>query len=399
MLLAQTEDGRIISLVKVKNKVELEELKKNENFICPVCKEKVILKTGTKRIWHFAHAHNTNCGQEFERESDYHLQGKIKLYEWFQNQGFHVELEKYIPEIKQRPDLFFQWKNKTYAIEYQCSKIDLQLLKKRTAVYLQNHITPIWIAGRTRLKKVSRLSIKLSTFDLSMANFLHHQPLLIYYCPITNLFTILSNLLPFSSTIFTASTDIVPACKINFSQLIQWKQGRNFECGERWLSLKQRFRMNTHLYLSTCYKRFFYENGCPISLLPGEAGIPVKSMIWMQTEAILWQGWILVKFIIPSRRGETISFHTIFHRFKEEVRKGFFVIRQLPFIKDSHYSFAILEYLQKLEKLGVLKRTGSMTLFQKETEIIIPQNVENACQLDRDVWKRLNNLEKYRKDK
>ena len=391
LLLAITESGRTISLVEKWEKQQLLHITESERILCPACKEKVQLKKGNKRIWHFAHISKMNCEIQLENESEYHLKGKIQLYEWLTTQGIDVEVEKYLPQIKQRPDLFLTWGDRSYALEFQCSTIESTVLLKRTKVYLRENITPIWILGGNRLKRSSENILKLTAFDLLMTNSSHNKTLsLIYYCPATRQFSIVSSLTPFSPINFFASVDFFLPTQIYFPEIISLRRNYKIPSEHIWLSMKSRWRKNTYLFADDSVKRIFYENRLPLSLVPGEAGIPVESMIWIRTEPIIWQGWILLEFIIPLKVGGTISFQEIFQSFKAKVKQSFFIIRQLPSLRDSHYSFAIMDYLQQLEKLGIIERDfRERSSFRKNTVLILPKNVEEACRLDRIVLMKL----------
>lgn len=391
LLLAITETGRTISLVEKWEKQELLNITENEGMLCPACKEKVQLKTGNKRIWHFAHISKKNCETQLENESEYHLKGKIQLFDWLRNQGINVEMEKYLPKIKQRSDLFVTWKDQHYALEFQCSTIESTVLLKRTKAYLRENITPIWILGGNRLKRSSENILKLTAFDLLMTNSSHSKTLtLIYYCPATRQFSIVSSLTPFSPINFLASVDFFLPTRICFSEIINTGRVYKIPSDPIWLSMKRRWRTNSYLFADDSFKRIFYGNGLPLSLVPSEAGIPVESMIWIRTEPIIWQGWILLKFIIPLKVGADLSFQEIFQSFKAKVQQGFFALRQLPFLNDSHYSFAIMDYLQQLEKLGVIERDfRERSSFRKIAELTVPKNVEEACRLDKMVLMKL----------
>lgn len=384
-------NGRIISLIEHWEKKELEQLKKNQVFICPACQERVQMKVGSKRLWHFAHVSKQHCKLQLENESEYHLQGKKKLYEWLREQGIAVELEAYIPKIKQRPDLLVQWNNQTYAIEYQCSTISADVLIKRTKNYSQVNSKTIWILGGTRLKRgVQQNIIRPSSFDLQMIfrNKTNNMNL-IYFCSSTNRFFIASSLMPFTKTLFFTNGYFYKTNKISFSSLLQYKADDPIEFHSTWLILKKRWRTSTFLHAQDYIKRWFYEQGVPLCTLPGEVGIPNKSMLWIKTEVILWQGWILINFIHPLKRGESISFSQIYKHFKKEVTKGHFEIRNLLNFENSHYSFAIMEYLQLLTKLGILRSMEDKTSFQKVNAIVLPNNVEEACSQDKRVLEKI----------
>lgn len=115
---------------------------------CPVCEGKMIYKNGQIRIQHFAHEKEECEFTYYENETEEHMQGKILLYNWLktQNDITNLKLEAWIPETKQRPDLYFEINNKKYVIEYQCTPISSEYLE-RHKLYELSGITDIWILG------------------------------------------------------------------------------------------------------------------------------------------------------------------------------------------------------------------------------------------------------------
>src|SRR5699024_8199633 len=129
----------------------IERLRKS-TFYCPVCQTEVIVRAGPKVIPHFAHRSVVKC-MASGGEGAYHEQGKLILYNWLRKQGFHVKLEHYLPDIKQRPDLFLQIGKKNIAIEFQCVPLSTKEIMKRNAGYHRLQITPIWILGANLYKR------------------------------------------------------------------------------------------------------------------------------------------------------------------------------------------------------------------------------------------------------
>ncbi len=66
------------------------------------------MRLGKQKKWHFAHKKEDSCLAFYEAESMYHRHGKELLYRWFKRQNFHVDIEHYLPEIQQRPDIFIE---------------------------------------------------------------------------------------------------------------------------------------------------------------------------------------------------------------------------------------------------------------------------------------------------
>jgi len=120
---------------------------------CPVCEEKMLFCHGEYKIPYFRHEKNSDCPDIYsEGVTEEHLNGIKTLYEWLllQDNIFNLQLEKWMPETHQRPDIYFERNegNKTikYVIEFQCSPIATKY-NERHDLYILNDITDIWILG------------------------------------------------------------------------------------------------------------------------------------------------------------------------------------------------------------------------------------------------------------
>src|SRR5690625_7316594 len=101
----------------------IEEHRQQNRFYCPICQEPVMIKAGIKLIPHFAHYAKTDCPSYRGGEGPYHERGKLLLYEWLKAQNIHVELEVYLKDIQQQPDLLLHINHRKIAIEFQTSRI------------------------------------------------------------------------------------------------------------------------------------------------------------------------------------------------------------------------------------------------------------------------------------
>lgn len=120
---------------------------------CPVCGEKMIYCHGDYKIAYFRHEKSENCPDVYsEIVTQEHLMGIKILYEWLSNQKeiINLQLEKWIPETRQRPDIYFEIIEDgevfKYAIELQCSPLATKYNERRD-LYRLNNINDIWILG------------------------------------------------------------------------------------------------------------------------------------------------------------------------------------------------------------------------------------------------------------
>lgn len=132
------------------DEAKLREWSNKEILKCPECGERVIYCKGDYKIPYFKHEIASECvgGSYYEPMTDEHISGIKQLYEMFKGmKGVkNLEVEKYIRNTKQRPDIYFEYNNERYCIEYQCSPISTQY-NKRHELYELEGIKDIWILG------------------------------------------------------------------------------------------------------------------------------------------------------------------------------------------------------------------------------------------------------------
>ncbi|OON49918.1 hypothetical protein BU230_17020, partial [Klebsiella pneumoniae] len=132
IFIAKRENGEKIHLLDHHDEELLHHMRKRESFFCIACGKEVLMRLGKQKRWHFAHKKVDSCLAFYEAESTYHVYGKELLYRWFKRQNVHVEIEHYLPEIQQRPDIFIERAGRKIAIEYQCANLSIEQLCKRT---------------------------------------------------------------------------------------------------------------------------------------------------------------------------------------------------------------------------------------------------------------------------
>lgn len=135
------------------DKYQLKKWSDKNILICPDCGKPYEYCHGRIVPPYFRHKEkNKECdGVYSEPETKEHIDGKLLLYNWLlslQNHGIveNVKLEAYIPETKQRPDLYFEKDNTRNVIELQCSPIASEYLERHELYQLAN-VNDIWILG------------------------------------------------------------------------------------------------------------------------------------------------------------------------------------------------------------------------------------------------------------
>ena len=135
------------------DKYTLKEWSDKSKLICPDCGKPYEYCHGRIVPPYFRHKEKEiECGGIYsEPETVEHINGKLLLYKWLlkiQDDDIiqNLKLEAYIPETKQRPDIYFEKDNQRYVIEFQCSPIATEYLE-RHELYQLAKVNDIWVLG------------------------------------------------------------------------------------------------------------------------------------------------------------------------------------------------------------------------------------------------------------
>jgi len=376
LLMAKNQEDHLVSLLML-SRDEIDACRKID-FYCPCCEGRVFLKAGKIKLPHFAHAPHQICDAVSEGETEEHLLGKKQLYEWLVKQHYEVELEKYFTTFKQRADLYVMVNGKEYAIEFQCSVISLEQIKKRTKMYVKHHITPIWILSERHVKWKKRNGFMLSAFHWLTSTGTILLPKLLAYSPTVSQFTILQQLTPFSKRYTIAYPKQVHHTQLTFSELINTPSSYPLQ-NQMWQNKKQLWRLNAASFatLDNPFYQALYQAGYSPAIIPNECGIPVPYMHLYETDAIQWQFWLYEKVLRPKVVGEGILPHEWRAALIQCIKEMKIVVRPLPQIRLTNPFLPLEHYISMLEKLGVLKRKHDIHLYTRALEpfnLASPQN-------------------------
>lgn len=154
MEIAQDEKGQLIVL-KDYSQTEILEMKE-ENYYCPACLEKLMIKAGRLNAPHFAHYPASECQLFSEAESPAHRKGKLFLADYSQKT---VGLEVYLASIQQIPDLLLE----KLVIEVQYSPLSMQRFIERNTGYWQAGYQVWWLLGG-QMRPLSKLTSRQLAF-------------------------------------------------------------------------------------------------------------------------------------------------------------------------------------------------------------------------------------------
>ena len=288
ILIAKTEEGKYFVLVEQMKKEDLKILRGRMKFYCPQCNEKLLLKIGNYKIPHFSHHKETACRSLFsEGESALHLAGKQQLYTFFKEvKQLDLQMEPYLKELKQRPDLLIETETGKVPIEFQCSNIPISEITARTSGYKKANMDPLWMLQTP--KKLKQLPQGIAVYSLSrfeegfLIPFSAERRMLFTYDPQSKKFHYLSSFLRIEGRRF-----IVNHRKLSITnQSFPFAQPNRLT-GEEWLDyysvyVSQRLKFLRHriFYNRKGIKDSFLKRCYHLRLIPSELpiwiGIPVQ---------------------------------------------------------------------------------------------------------------------------
>ncbi|UII57025.1 competence protein CoiA [Cytobacillus spongiae] len=392
LLTAINKNGDAIRLGVHLSRFQLTELKRQESFHCPVCGGALYLKIGRKKIPHFAHQKATNCLEHFERESEYHMLGKLQLFDALEQTGVKPTLEPYFHTIKQRPDICFSYGTKLYAVEFQCSTIPEEIFIKRTEQYQQQGITPVWILGGNRLKRKSANTVSLSGFDYlflsDRGDF--HIP---YYCPSTTRLIFLQNPHPISTTKALLSLSIYALSALTVLKIVSHiHQPSPLE--NSWREMVEKYKREYSYFQGRRKDPILmelYQNHLPFHLLPAVIGLPVTFAFFIETSPIVWQAYLYLDVFQHRLKGQIVTFQQAYQSFKIRVRKRQIRLRVLPLVMEGNASLAVMDYLCLICELGYLKKVGTSS-FQVVKEMNSPVSSDEFSKVSKEFYESYSNL-------
>ncbi|MFS0874358.1 competence protein CoiA [Solibacillus isronensis] len=297
MLVAMTEQQQLFHLTSKYPLDELQKLKKQQSFFCPQCKEQLLLKAGQIKIPHFAHQKNSECDSLFsEGESAAHLLGKQQLFHHFSNLQLRTVLEPYLPQLQQRPDLLLTFKNRQYAVEFQCSPIAKPSFQQRTSGYLHANITPIWILHTPdKFKGTGILKVSINHTNTQFIQQYKKQKFLITYDVKSKTFYYISNLIHLHKLQYFAVVKKLPLSQQRFPLLVPEKISKSqFHLLLKNYRKYREYYIHPRLLLSKKgvndqFFRSIYELRLTMTDLPIFLGIPVCNTHAFNQFCIEWQ--------------------------------------------------------------------------------------------------------------
>lgn len=291
ILVAKTEQQELFYLTGQHDRHELQYIRTQRRFFCPSCQAPLLLKIGVINIPHFAHRTLSGCDHYSEPESSLHLQGKLLLHQFFKQRNFKVNLENYLPEIRQRADLLVDGQ---YAIEFQCSTISPEDLQQRSQGYRRLDIKDIWIKGLQEPCNEGIGLLRLKSHEIAMQQKRGALPFILLFFPPANRFYYHSNLLFISSNRWVGKTKSISAAMQVFPFAVPKPLSKaEFKTVMEIFKAEKKRYIRNQLYaenrIRNVYCRLCYELRMDMANVPEFIGIPVRGAQCFKEPVVLWQ--------------------------------------------------------------------------------------------------------------
>ncbi|MFC4559330.1 competence protein CoiA [Virgibacillus kekensis] len=374
MLQATTEYGELVTLAML-TRPEIFGMRQ-ENFFCPTCHSPVIVKAGPQIIPHFAHLSIDDCPSREGGEGIYHEKGKLLLYQWLLGQGLNAQLEAYLPDIQQRPDILLTIGERRIAIEYQCARIPAEQIHSRTLGYHSIGIKPIWILGANRFERQSRHHLKIDQFQ---RQFIHQSastiPQTIYYfCPDTLQFIFFQDIYFSANHRAAGKFHITKLNNMMFTDLFRKDSFTENELFLIWIKEKRSFRTRPPgkgFGLEHKWRQWLYQKGTYKDYLPTIIDMPVSAGYLMKTPPWDWQSRLCLDIIDPLPIGSRLSLKMC----ERQLRRYLYSHKDFPLI--TIFKNPIEQYLTLLTRTGILNRESTNT-FSKRNALLFYRTMDEA---------------------
>ncbi|MDY0270585.1 competence protein CoiA [Trichloromonas sp.] len=122
-----------------------ESTKEESPFVCPRCKNELVIRKGNIKIHHFAHKPPFNCSHG-EGETEAHRRCKESIYNNLKSKTnvTHVDVEADLGSLV--ADIYAVINGAPVAIEVQKSNISVNEITRRTTEYHKAGISVLWLA-------------------------------------------------------------------------------------------------------------------------------------------------------------------------------------------------------------------------------------------------------------
>ncbi|MGX7024069.1 competence protein CoiA [Vagococcus hydrophili] len=364
MLIAETSEGKRVNLSQL-SREEITGLKKKKHY-CPGCKSEIIVKNGTVIMPHFAHKKNSQCFFFSENESEEHLVGKKLIAANCEKYGIDYELEAFLPELQQRPDVLI---NRKIAVEFQCSPLSIARFKERTINYQAFGYQVLWILGTKLQWKDSCSSMQRQFVYLSKNIGFYVWELDISKKEIRNNYFLVSSIWKkfYQTQLFSLEKesviDILQFPLKNHEE-VSYEIASKVACEKRIHCWNQ--QLNQKSKSSLQLQEFFYQEGLNLRELPVEIMLPSFQSVLLKEQELIWRFQIYQRI----QRDKKMSYQSLYRMLKQNFDKNYPLISDCQLIKY-HLSLYLCFLLQNkliIEKEGYYYPTNKKFTLKKTSQ-------------------------------
>ncbi|MFT9598734.1 competence protein CoiA, partial [Mesobacillus sp.] len=324
--------------------------------------------------------------------SEYHLSGKLQLFNWLKKQGINAELESFDPQMKQKPDIAFDLQNQKYAIEFQCSVIPEETFVKRTRTYLHYGVIPIWVAAETLVRRKKNNVVSINNFLYLFTRQTRHTWTIPAFCPISGQFINLNGAIPITSKKTITNLIVNSLNQYSIEELLS-PIDKPFPILKTWQAenqkLKSRYLTSPGAWQNPFLKEL-YRNHLSLLTLPSEIGLPVRSSPYIETPSLIWQTFLYLDVFRHYQKGDIIIYANIREAFDRRVSRKEIKLRTLPVAGQRDHWYALAEYVFLLTKVSFLERINSGTV-RVLREIIIPGSIDEQINAEGNFFTKYRN--------
>ncbi|WP_423189704.1 competence protein CoiA [Alkalibacterium sp. f15] len=345
-----------IAIDKQHNIIKASDYRNNKEYFCPACKEELIFKNGSIYQSHFSHKNNSDCQTFSEGETPEHMEGKLLLYKWFKKEKIEVQLEAFLPALKQRPDLLIDNKGTNIAIEYQCSPISKETIISRTRGYNINGYNVFWILGQ-KLKVLEKINTKHFSYISTDSRERYY---LFQLDQKRRRLEILSDFSGSQSELHYTikSVSVSSTLKDVFGDSVNKERSVHD-------NKKNKEEQKEYLYQRSFYKheksRFFFElmykSGLSVESLPDSIFCIVRSEWMIATFSYQWKLLMLI-WLEEFEPYQVITKNVLVRKIKEWETEKVVAFQIMPNVNTANLYRPFFEYIEALCKNEIIKKVG-----------------------------------------
>lgn len=327
-----------------------------KKLYCPTCNQSVFLKKGALKAPHFSHYKKEACESFSEGETMEHLNGKLQLYTILKNNKLNVELEAYLPNLKQRPDILLNTEHQKIAIEFQCSQLPIQKMLERTRNYLKHGYQPYWILGdrfftNTQMTQLKRSFIR---FNPKFGLYLLRYKTKNNHLEIIHSFNKKMNRIYNTEKTILSNRNLAQILQDDFSftEGVSKKRIEDFSLYNAHLNLQKQMAYSNPRIRN--FASLLYSESESLMSIPIEVYYPLDNQWIVLTEPVEWKYRLLI-WVEKHESHQIITEKGLFSYIEELRKQKKLSLSEMPLLQKGHFYQIFVNYMKILVKMNILR--------------------------------------------